>query len=252
LRADVVTIEPPEGDFARRIPFAVFRMANRNRRSMVVDLKHRETPRLVAALARRADAAVEGFRPGVAARPGIDHATLSRHNPRLAYCSLSGYGQTSPDHRIPGRNLDISRRPARSRWPGTGPNRSAPGCRLRTSPAGVTRRSPSWRRCTSGGTGRGAYLDLHDVPAQRRLTPAEAVRSPQSFAREKVLELNGERHIPFPVLVDGRRGGVLGNAAPAPGADAQSILGELGLTPAEIAALRRSGLIGNQAQDASI
>jgi crotonobetainyl-CoA:carnitine CoA-transferase CaiB-like acyl-CoA transferase len=104
------------------------------------------------------------------------------------------------------------------------------------------------------GTGRGAYLDLHDVPAQRRLTPAEAVRSPQSVARETVLELNGERHIPFPVLVDGRRGGVLGNTAPAPGADAQSILGELGLTPAEIAALRRSGLIGNQAQsqDASI
>jgi ABC-type branched-subunit amino acid transport system substrate-binding protein len=178
--------------------------------------------------------------------------------------------------------------------------RGAPGCRLRTSPAGVTRRSPSWRRCTRGRS-RGADLSLaqsamsftairhgfgldrnsrdhlwpttrdrrrrldrarhrrgafwlvrHDVPAQRGLTPAEAVRSPQSVARETVLELDGDRHIPFPVLVDGRRGGVLRNTASAPGADAQSILGQLGLTPAEIAALRRSGVIGNQAQDASI
>jgi crotonobetainyl-CoA:carnitine CoA-transferase CaiB-like acyl-CoA transferase len=92
----------------------------------------------------------------------------------------------------------------------------------------------------------------HDVPAQRHLTPAEAVRSPQSVARETVLKLDGDRHIPFPVLVDGRRGRVLRNTAPAPGADAQSILGRLGLTPAEIAALHRSGVIGNQAQDASI
>jgi crotonobetainyl-CoA:carnitine CoA-transferase CaiB-like acyl-CoA transferase len=106
LGADVVKIEPREGDFARRIPFAMFRMANRNKRSLALDLKHKSAPRIVAALARWADVALEGFRPGVAERLGIDHATLARHNPRLVYCALSGYGQTGPDRLVPGHDLN--------------------------------------------------------------------------------------------------------------------------------------------------
>ena len=106
LGADVVKIEPPGGDFAREIPFAMFRMANRNKRSVVLDLKSPAARPIVERLAAWADVAVEGFRPGVAARLGIDHATLSAINPRLVSCSISGYGQTGPDRMHPGHDLN--------------------------------------------------------------------------------------------------------------------------------------------------
>jgi crotonobetainyl-CoA:carnitine CoA-transferase CaiB-like acyl-CoA transferase len=123
----------------------------------------------------------------------------------------------------------------------------------RTPPAGVTRRSPSWRRCTSGRARGAAHISISTTSprnAASRLRRRSAARK-ASHAKQYWNSTQNATS-PFPVLVGGGRGGVLGNTAPAPGADAQSILGELGLTPAEIAALRRSGLIGNQAQDASI
>lgn len=106
LGADVVKVEPPEGDFARQIPFAMFRMANRNKRSIVLDLKSPSSRPVVERLAAWADVSVEGFRPGVAARLGIDHASLSAINPRLISCSVSGYGQTGPERMKPGHDLN--------------------------------------------------------------------------------------------------------------------------------------------------
>src|SRR5260221_12545660 len=70
LGADVVKVEPPTGDFAREIPMAMFRMANRNKRSLALDLKHEESRGIVERLVRWADVAIEGFRPGVAERLG--------------------------------------------------------------------------------------------------------------------------------------------------------------------------------------
>jgi crotonobetainyl-CoA:carnitine CoA-transferase CaiB-like acyl-CoA transferase len=106
LGADVVKVEPPTGDFARQIPFAMFRMANRNKRSMTLDLKRPEAKRVVARLAAWADVAIEGFRPGVADRLGIGPEALAALNPRLIYCSLSGYGQTGPARDVPGHDLN--------------------------------------------------------------------------------------------------------------------------------------------------
>jgi crotonobetainyl-CoA:carnitine CoA-transferase CaiB-like acyl-CoA transferase len=84
----------------------------------------------------------------------------------------------------------------------------------------------------------------HDVPAQRVLTPAEASRSAQTTIREMVLERDGERHIPFPVRVDGGRGATLRNTAPAIGADTEAVLAELGFAPGEQASLASSGVLG--------
>lgn len=106
LGADVVKVEPPAGDFARQMPVAMFRMANRNKRSMTLDLKHKDAGEVVARLARWADVAIEGYRPGVADRVGIGYKHLSAINPRLVYCSLSGYGQTGPDTMHPGHDLN--------------------------------------------------------------------------------------------------------------------------------------------------
>ena len=100
--ADVVKIEPPGGDDYRHIgPFkngesALFMLINRGKRSVVVDLKSPDGVGLVHELAAVSDVVVENYRPGVAARLGIDYASLSRSNPQLVYASVSGFGQSGP------------------------------------------------------------------------------------------------------------------------------------------------------------
>jgi crotonobetainyl-CoA:carnitine CoA-transferase CaiB-like acyl-CoA transferase len=106
LGADVIKVEPPAGDFARRMPEALFRVANRNKRNISLDLKHAQSGGVVERLAKWADVAFETFRPGVAARLGIGYQALSKLNPRIVYCALTGYGQTGPWRDAPGHDLN--------------------------------------------------------------------------------------------------------------------------------------------------
>lgn len=106
LGADVIKVEPPAGDSARAVLPAMYRAANRNKRSLVLDLKQAAAKPVVRELARWADIAIETFRPGVATRLGIGRAALAQHNPRLIYCSLSGYGQNGPWRDRPGHDLN--------------------------------------------------------------------------------------------------------------------------------------------------
>ncbi len=92
-----------------------------------------------------------------------------------------------------------------------------------------------------------ARFTRHDVPAQRVVTPAQTAESPQVKARAMVMERDGERHIPFPVWADGRRGAALHRVAPAAGADADAILADFGFAGEEIAELRKAGVLGAQA-----
>lgn len=102
LGAEVVKIEPPQGDDYRAIgpmkngESALFSVMNRNKQSLVLDLKHPEAVALVHEMAAQADVVVENFRPGVAERLGIGPAQLRALNPRLVYVSVSGFGQTGP------------------------------------------------------------------------------------------------------------------------------------------------------------
>jgi crotonobetainyl-CoA:carnitine CoA-transferase CaiB-like acyl-CoA transferase len=91
LGMDVLTVTAPGDPFGTGIPFLA-----RNKRSMTLDLKSAAGRALFLRLARDADVVLEGFRPGVAARLGIDWETLRRDNPRLVYCAISGYGQDGP------------------------------------------------------------------------------------------------------------------------------------------------------------
>ncbi|MCB0021200.1 MAG: CoA transferase, partial [Anaerolineales bacterium] len=75
---------------------AYFFSANRNKRSITVDLKTDAGRALVCELAARADVVIENFKVGGAAKLGLDYATLAALNPRLVYCSITGYGQTGP------------------------------------------------------------------------------------------------------------------------------------------------------------
>jgi alpha-methylacyl-CoA racemase len=95
--ADVLKIETPgepEDDQAKRR--AAFAYVNRNKRSIALNLKAPEGQAIFAKLAARADVLVEGFRPGVTKRLGADYETLRKSNPRVVYCSLSGFGQNGP------------------------------------------------------------------------------------------------------------------------------------------------------------
>jgi crotonobetainyl-CoA:carnitine CoA-transferase CaiB-like acyl-CoA transferase len=113
MGADVVKVEPPEGDSARHsLGFrmsgedtAAFLAVNRNKRSLVLDLKSAAHQAVLHRLASDADVVLENYRPGVAARLGADWDTLCELNPRLVYASVSGFGQTGPYAHRPGYDL---------------------------------------------------------------------------------------------------------------------------------------------------
>lgn len=103
LGAEVFKIEPPgTGDETRTFPpirdgeSHYYLAVNRGKKSIVVDLKSEEGLALVKDLAARCDVLVENYRPGVMDRLGLDYETMKAINPRLIYCSISGYGQTGP------------------------------------------------------------------------------------------------------------------------------------------------------------
>ncbi len=101
--AEVIKVEPRlGGDALRAGPDSVQRDSayflglNRNKKSLAVDLRSARGREIVHRLAATADAVLEGFRPGKAARLGVGYDQLRRGNPRLVYCSLTGYGQDGP------------------------------------------------------------------------------------------------------------------------------------------------------------
>ncbi|MCL5884657.1 MAG: CoA transferase [Deltaproteobacteria bacterium] len=112
--ADVIKVDEPNPRV--RNPFSAGepgtspadRYLNRGKRSLTLNLKSGEGREAFRKLAAGADVVVEGFRPGVAARIGADYATLSAENPRLVYCSISGYGQTGPMRDIAGHDINYT------------------------------------------------------------------------------------------------------------------------------------------------
>ncbi|MGO8914294.1 MAG: CaiB/BaiF CoA transferase family protein [Stellaceae bacterium] len=100
--AEIIKIEPPDGDHMRSRPplrqgrSTYFGQLNCGKRSIVLDLKRREAIEIIRKLVRQADIVVENFRPGVMRRLGLDYASLADINPRLIYCSISGFGQSGP------------------------------------------------------------------------------------------------------------------------------------------------------------
>lgn len=105
--ADVIKIEPPDGDVVRQRPpqrggiSTYYAAMNCGKRSVVLDLQTPEGRQLARDLAARADVVVENFRPGVMKRLGLDYDTLSADNPGLVYASISGFGQTGPKAKAP-------------------------------------------------------------------------------------------------------------------------------------------------------
>ena len=106
LGAEVIKVEMLAGDPGRGYVPVQFETENRNKRSLALDLKNPAAKEIVHRLVRKADVVVEGFRPGVAKRLSIDFESLKSANPKLVYCSISGYGQTGPWRERPGHDVN--------------------------------------------------------------------------------------------------------------------------------------------------
>ena len=107
LGAEVVKVEPPEGDSSRlwgRMTAGIsgyFNMVNAGKRSIAIDLRAPGAQELVLALVKQADVLVENFRPDVMARLGIGYETLAATNPELIMLSISGFGRDGPESQRP-------------------------------------------------------------------------------------------------------------------------------------------------------
>src|SRR6202167_3424042 len=105
--AEVIKIEAADGETMRIRPpvrngcSSVFGQLNAGKKSIVLDLKSPEAVEVVRRLVKDADIIVENFRPGVMRRLKLDYASLQQLNPKLIYCSISGYGQTGPSAELP-------------------------------------------------------------------------------------------------------------------------------------------------------
>jgi len=113
MGADVIKIEPPPtGDDSRQWgpPFVggistYFHSINRNKKSVGLNLKAKEGQEVLWKMIERADVVIENFRPGVLDRLGFGYKAVSKVNPRIVYCSISGFGQTGPYRNRPGYDV---------------------------------------------------------------------------------------------------------------------------------------------------
>lgn len=112
--ADVIKVEPPGGAFERGWSgFDAFKegisifflLGNRNQRSISLDLRHEKAKEIVLRMVREADVLVENYRPGVLERLGFGYEDMKAVNPRLVYCSCSGYGSSGPYLTRPGQDM---------------------------------------------------------------------------------------------------------------------------------------------------
>jgi crotonobetainyl-CoA:carnitine CoA-transferase CaiB-like acyl-CoA transferase len=107
LGAEIVKVEPPDGDMMRSRPplrgraSTSFGQLNTGKKSIVLDLKREAAVAIARRLTETADVLVENFRPGVMQRLGLDYASLQPLQPALVYCAISGYGQSGPSAGLP-------------------------------------------------------------------------------------------------------------------------------------------------------
>ncbi len=188
LGANVIKVEPPHGDDQRQMGAMRnghsmnFAQINRNKRSIRLDLKRPEARDIAIKLARQADIVLENFRPGVAARIGIDYDTLSAVNPGLIYCSISGFGQDGPFAKRP--SYDVIAQAMSGFMSVTGPAEGEPvfaGDSIGDTVSGLF---GAWAISTAlfqrTRTGRGQHLDVAMFDSLMTLLPTAVAQYQQT------------------------------------------------------------------------
>lgn len=114
LGAEIIKVEAPEGDMTRGLPphfvgeeSAYYLSVNRNKRSIVLDLKSDAGKTVLRRLALASDVVIENFRPGVLDRLGLSYAEISRQKPDIIWCSISGFGQDGPYRNRPAYDMIV-------------------------------------------------------------------------------------------------------------------------------------------------
>src|SRR5947209_5315389 len=175
-----------------------FAMVNRGKRSLAVDLKTAEGQEILRKLVGRADVVIEQFRPGVMARLGADYDGLAMWNPKLIYCSFSGYGQNGPYKDLPGHDINFQalagilsvtrnrdeRRPA---IPGVPISDLAGGFNAALAILASLR--------TRDRTGRGEFIDVSIYDTAVRLRERTLAEWDELFFAEK-LPIAGVKRVP--------------------------------------------------------
>jgi crotonobetainyl-CoA:carnitine CoA-transferase CaiB-like acyl-CoA transferase len=112
LGADVIKVEPPQGDYIRQMTWPIVEgtsllhlHTHRGKRSVTLDLRTKEGVAVYQDLVRGADAVVEAMRPGALAKRGLGYEALKAVNPRIVFCTLSGYGATGPYRDLPSHGI---------------------------------------------------------------------------------------------------------------------------------------------------
>jgi crotonobetainyl-CoA:carnitine CoA-transferase CaiB-like acyl-CoA transferase len=112
LGADVIKVEPPQGDYIRRMTWPIVDgvsllhlHTHRGKRSITLDLRTDEGVEIYKDLVRGADAVVEAMRPGALARRGLGYDDLEAVNPKIVFCTISGYGATGPYTELPSHGI---------------------------------------------------------------------------------------------------------------------------------------------------
>jgi crotonobetainyl-CoA:carnitine CoA-transferase CaiB-like acyl-CoA transferase len=112
LGADVIKVEPPQGDYVRRMTWPIVEgeslmhlHIHRGKRSITLDLRQPEAVEVYLDLVQRADAVVEAMRPGALERRGLGFDRLREVNPRIVFCTISGYGMTGPYRDLPAHGI---------------------------------------------------------------------------------------------------------------------------------------------------
>jgi crotonobetainyl-CoA:carnitine CoA-transferase CaiB-like acyl-CoA transferase len=172
LGARVIQVEAPDsGDLLRFMPpidpelgvSVKYRLLGRGKQRIAINLKTEDGRAVARRLAQRADVLVEGFRPGVMARLGLAYEDLVRDNPRLIYCSISGYGQTGPYRDKAGHDLNyIALAGVLSLSGGTDHPPDPPGVQIADLGGGALMAVTAILAALlqRQGTGRGQYLDV--------------------------------------------------------------------------------------------
>jgi formyl-CoA transferase len=199
MGADVIKVEPPEGDSTRRMSGArgsdspSFNAVNRGKRGIVLNLKAPVAQSAFRRLARHADVIIENYRPGVMKGFGLDYASLAAGNPGLIYASISGYGQTGPASGKGGFDLvaqGVSGLMSVTGEPGGPPMKV--GVPLTDLGAGLYALSAILAALYyRSRTGRGQYIDTSLVEAGVALSVWE---SAEYFAGGKVPQAMGSAH----------------------------------------------------------
>ncbi len=197
LGAEIIKVEDPQtGDYARTMsPLidgmgAFFQCSNRGKKSIAIDLKSAAGQAVLHRLVTSADVLIEGFRPGVSTRLGADYETLRAINPRLVYCSLSGWGQTGPYAPLSGHDLNYI---ARDGVLGADLQPGTPGAQVADiSGAYVAVMGVLAALLQRQSTGAGDYIDVALSEAAMPLALAAWVEAQTTPADDDFISLRGE------------------------------------------------------------